>query len=210
LYLFHGSNDIAGGWTLAGNANFILDNLLAERKGQPMIIVMPFGHAVPFGSPREVQAKNTAMYEDYVLTDVMPFVEAKYRIAPGQENRAIAGLSMGGGQALHIAFSHPGLFSAVGAFSAAVPADFETRFAGALSDPSTTNSTLRTIWIACGKDDFLFDRSEKLSALLKSRQVQHTFQPTEGNHTYTYWRQYLGEFAPLLFSPSDAQRGKKR
>lgn len=200
LYLFHGSNDIAGGWTLVGNANFILDNLFAERKAQPMIVVMPFGHAVPFGSPREEQAKNTSKFEDYVLTDVMPFVQAKYRVAPGRENRAVAGLSMGGGQALHIAFGHTDLFSAVGAFSAAVPADFEERFAAALADPSSTNSKLKTIWIACGKDDFLFERSGKLAALLKSRNIQHTYRSTEGNHTYTYWRQYLGEFAPLLFS----------
>ena len=129
LYLFHGSNDIAGGWTLAGNANFILDNLIAEQKAKPMIIVMPFGHAVPFGSPREVQAKNTEVYEDYILKDVMPYVESKYRVAPGRENRAIAGLSMGGGQSLQIGFSHTDLFSSIGAFSAAIPNDFETRFA---------------------------------------------------------------------------------
>lgn len=199
LYLFHGSNDIAGGWVLAGNANFILDNLLAERKAEPMMVVMPFGHAVPFGSPKEQQSKNVTLYADYVLKEVMPLVESKYRVASGSENRAVAGLSMGGGQSLHIGFTNPELFSAVGAFSAAVPADFDTRFAKALADPAATNAKLRTVWIACGRQDFLFERSEKLSALLKSRGIEHTWRPTEGNHTYTYWRQYLGEFAPLLF-----------
>ena len=125
LYLFHGSNDIAGGWTLVGGANFILDNLIAEKKATPMIVVMPFGHAVPFGSAREIQAKNTALFEEYILGDVKPLVESKYRTATGRESRAIAGLSMGGGQSLHIAFNHPELFSAVGAFSAAVPADLK-------------------------------------------------------------------------------------
>jgi enterochelin esterase-like enzyme len=199
LYLFHGSNDIAGGWVLAGNANFILDNLIAERKATPMIVVMPFGHAVPFGSPREQQAKNVTMYEDYVIQDVMPFIESKYRAAKGRENRAIAGLSMGGGQSLHIGFGHADLFSAVAAFSAAVPGDFETRFAKALADPAGTNGKLQTIWIACGREDSLFERSQKLSELLNAHQIRHTWRPTEGNHTYTYWRQYLGEFAPLLF-----------
>ena len=204
LYLFHGSNDIAGGWTLAGNANFILDNLIASKEAKPMIIVMPFGHAVPFGAPRDIQAKNTTMFEEYVLRDVMPFIESKYRVASGRQNRAIAGLSMGGGQALHIGFGHTDLFSSIGAFSAAVPGDFEKRFAKVIDDAAGTNRKMQTIWVACGRDDFLFDRSEKLSALLNAKGIKHTWRPTEGNHTYTYWRQYLAEFAPLLF-----QNGRK-
>jgi enterochelin esterase-like enzyme len=199
LYLFHGSNDIAGGWILAGNANFILDNLLAVKKAVPMIVVMPFGHAVPYGSPREVQAKNTSLYEEYLLNDVMPFVEGKYRVANGRENRAIAGLSMGGGQSLSIGCNNLDRFSAVGAFSAAVPADFESRFQAALAGPDSTNSKLKMLWIACGRDDFLFDRSQQLANLLKAKGIRHTFHPTEGAHTYTVWRRYLGEFAPLLF-----------
>jgi enterochelin esterase-like enzyme len=199
LYLFHGSNDTAGGWVLAGQANFILDNLIAEKKAVPMIVVMPYGHAVPFGSPREVQAKNTALYDDYILKDVMPLVESKYRVAPGKANRAVAGLSMGGGQSIHIGFSHLNLFSAIGAFSAAVPADFETRFAEALKDPKATNAQLKTLWIACGKDDFLLKRNQDFAALLKAHQIRHTFEETEGAHTYTVWRRYLGQFAPLLF-----------
>ena len=196
LYLFHGSNDIAGGLILAGNANFILDNLIASKKAEPMILVMPFGHAVPFGSPREQQAKNVSLYDEYVNTDVIPFIESRYRVAPGRANRAVAGLSMGGGQSLHIGFTHPEKFSAVGAFSAAVPADFGTRFAAVLAKPDARPST---IWFACGREDSLFERSEKLSALLKEQGVPHTWRPTPGNHTYTYWRQYLAEFAPLLF-----------
>ncbi len=196
LYLFHGSNDIAGGWVLAGCANFILDNLLEENKAVPMIVVMPYGHAVPFGSPREMQARNTAVFEQYLLQEVMPMVESKYRVAPGRPNRAIAGLSMGGGQSLSIGFGHVNLFSAVGAFSAAVPADFEDRYQSGLKE---ANSTLKLVWIGCGRQDSLFPRSEKLSELLTARGVRHTFRATEGAHTYTVWRQYLGEFVPLLF-----------
>jgi enterochelin esterase-like enzyme len=199
LYLFHGSNDTAAGWVLAGNANFILDNLIAAKTAQPMIVVMPFGHAVPFGAPREQQAKNVAFYDEYITRDVIPFVDAQYRVLSGRQNRAIAGLSMGGGQSLHIAFSHPEMFSAVGAFSAAVPADFESHFASALAKPMDTTLRPGLIWFACGRQDSLFGRSEKLSELLTARGVPHTWRPTEGNHTYTYWRQYLAEFAPLLF-----------
>ena len=199
LYLFHGSNDIAGGWTLAGNANFILDNLIAKKQAVPMIVVMPFGHAIPFGVNRQGPGSNNAVFEDYLLKDVIPTIEAKYPILPGRQNRAIAGLSMGGGQALQIGFGHPELFSAIGAFSAAVPNDFETQFAALLSDPKGTNEKFKTVWFACGKDDFLYDRSVKLSQLLNQKQIKHTFESTEGNHTYTVWRRYLGEFAPLLF-----------
>lgn len=164
-----------------------------------MIVVMPYGHAVPFGSPREAQAGNTALFEEYLLKDVMPLVESKYRVAPGRQKRAIAGLSMGGGQSLSIGFNHLDLFSAVGAFSAAAPADFETRFAPVLKDAKATNARLSVLWIGCGRQDSLFSRSEKLSELLNARQIRHTFRATQGAHTYTVWRQYLGEFVPLLF-----------
>ncbi len=199
LYLLHGSNDTAGGWTLAGNANFILDNLIAEKKAVPMVVVMPYGHAVPFGSPRELQAKNTALFEEYLLKEVIPMAESKYRVAPGRANRAIAGLSMGGGQSLAVGLGHLELFSAVAAFSSAVPQDFETRFQALLADAKATNGKLNLLWIGCGSSDFLIERNDKLAALLKSRGVNHNYRRTEGAHTYTVWRQYLGELAPLLF-----------
>jgi enterochelin esterase family protein len=198
LYLFHGSNDTAGGWTLAGRANFILDNLIAEKKAIPMIIVMPFGHAVPYGT-RGGPVKNTDLYEQYVLKDVMPLIESRYRVAPGRENRAIAGLSMGGGQALTIGFRHLDLFSAIGAFSAAVPEDFEQEFSHILANPTGTNAKLKVLWVACGKQDRLLERSQKLSELWNARQIQHTFRVTEGAHVFKVWRQYLAEFSPLLF-----------
>src|SRR5438270_6341808 len=122
LYLLHGSNDTAAGWTMAGNANFVLDNLLAEKKMQPMIVVMPFGHATPFGERMAAGgATNDAVFENYLLQDVVPTVETQYRVTPGRQNRALVGLSMGGGQALKIGLGHLNLFSAVGSFSGAVP-----------------------------------------------------------------------------------------
>jgi enterochelin esterase family protein len=211
LYLLHGSNDTAAGWTDVGRANFILDNLLAEHHAAAMIVVMPWGHAVPFDGPREQQANNTSLFERYLLDDVMPAVEKKYRVVPGRENRAIVGLSMGGGQALQIGLGHLDVFSAVGAFSSAVPADFETRFRGLLDHSQATNSRLSLLWIGCGRQDPGFSRNEKLSELLTSHHIRHTFRATEGLHNYAVWRQYLGEIAPLLFRrPGTAEAKSSR
>ncbi len=200
LYLLHGSNDTAAGWTMAGNANFVLDNLLADKKMVPMIVVMPFGHATPFGVPAPPGGvTNDALFEEYLLQDVIPTVEARYRISAGRENRAIAGLSMGGGQSLRIGLGHLDLFSAVASFSGAVPGDFETRFAAQLKDAKATNQKLKVLWIGCGQQDSLFPRSKNLSDLLTKYQVKHVFHPTDGVHNYTVWRKYLAEYAPLLF-----------
>src|ERR1044071_9297616 len=133
------------------------------------------------------------------MEDVIPTVEAKYRVAPGRQNRAIAGLSMGGGQSLKIGLGHLDLFSAVASFSGAVPADFETRFAPLLSDSGKANSKLKVLWIGCGRQDSLFPRSKNLSELLTKHDVKHVFYPTDGVHNYTVWRKYLAEYAPLLF-----------
>ena len=194
LYLLHGSNDTAAGWTTAGYANFVLDNLLAEKKATPAIVVMPWGHATPFGTQG-----NDPLFEKYLLEDVIPTVEARYRVAPGRQNRAIAGLSMGGGQSLRIGLGHLDLFSAVASFSGAIPQDFETRFADLLAKPDATNAKLKVLWIGCGEQDSLFPRSKNLSELLAKKQVKHVFRATEGVHNYTVWRKYLAELAPLLF-----------
>ena len=130
---------------------------------------------------------------------MIPTVEARYRVLPGRENRAIAGLSMGGGQSLRIGLGHVDLFSAVASFSGAVPADFETRFAALLKDSKGVNQKIKTLWIGCGQQDSLFGRSRNLSELLAKYQVRHIFHPTDGVHNYTVWRKYLAEYAPLLF-----------
>jgi enterochelin esterase family protein len=200
LYLLHGSNDTAAGWTMAGNANFIMDNLQDAKKSVPMIVVMPFGHATPFGVPVPAGGMtNDALFEEYLLKDVIPTVEARYRVAPGRQNRAIAGLSMGGGQALRVGMGHLDLFSAVASFSGAVPGDFETRYAALLKDAKGTNERLKTLWIGCGEQDSIFPRSKNLSELLTKYQVKHVFRPIEGVHNYTAWKKFLAEYAPLLF-----------
>lgn len=197
LYLLHGNNDTAAGWTDVGKANFILDNLIAEKKAVPMIIVMPWGHAVPYTGP---QTNNTATFERHLIGEVMPQVEKRYRVARGRDNRALVGLSMGGGQALQIGLSRLDLFSAVAAFSSAVPSNFESRFRSLLDNPSGTNQKLKLLWIGCGRQDPAFERNQKLSELLAAHKIRNTFYPTDGLHNFAIWRRHLAEVAPLLFA----------
>jgi len=202
LYLFHGSGDVPASWTQAGKANLILDSLIAEKKAEPMIIVMPAGHAVPFGSPREVQAKNTPLFEEYLLKEIMPWVESKYRIAPGRENRAIAGLSMGGGQSSNIGFGHLELFSAIGVFSSSGGPDFAAKYKAQIDDAKATNAKLHVFWMGIGKQDPGYARAKEFSEMLTKGQIHNTFRETEGGHVWAVWRWALGEFAPLLFHHS--------
>jgi enterochelin esterase family protein len=199
LYLLHGSNDTPAGWTMVGRANYIMDNLLADKKAREMIIVMPFGHAVHFDAPREQQMKNSDRFEEYFFKDLVPLVERNYRVKKGRENTAIVGLSMGGGQSLQIGLGHLDHFSAIGAFSSAIPRDFENRFSDLLAHPDATNKKLKLLWIGCGRQDSAFQGCQKLSAVLEKHQIHHTFNPTEGRHTYTVWREYFTDVAPLLF-----------
>ena len=195
VYLLHGNNDTAAGWTDVGRANYILDNLIAQKKAVPMVVVMPWGHATPFGGP----GNNTALFEKYLLEDVVPVIDKTYRIAAGRNNRAIVGLSMGGGQAIAIGLAHLELFSAVGAYSASIPGDFETRYKGLLDNPADTNVRIHTFYIGCGKLDSAFARSQQLDTLLTARHINHTFLASDGYHNFANWRLYWGETVPLLF-----------
>ena len=199
FYLLHGSGDIAFSWVQAGKANLIFDSLIADKKATPMIVVMPLGHAVPFGSAPEIQAKNTPLFEEYLLKEIMPWAEAKYRIAPGRENRAIAGLSMGGGQSSNVGFGHLDLFSAIGIFSSSGGADFDKRFKAQFDNPKDTNAKLKVLWMGIGKDDPGYQRAKQFSEMLTKAQIKNTFRETEGAHVWSVWRWALAEFTPLLF-----------
>jgi enterochelin esterase family protein len=201
LYLFHGSGDNAATWTVFGRAHLIADNLLAQGKSKPMVIVMPDGHAAPpqpRGGPPEGRSRNSAAFERDLLEDVMPLVEASYRVRSEAASRAIAGLSMGGGQALTIGLNHSDRFAWVGGFSAAV-FDPPAALSAALADPKTTDKALRLVWIACGKDDRLVENARRFTAALQENGIRHEFQVTEGNHSWPVWRRYLAEFVPRLF-----------
>ena len=203
LYLFHGSGDNDGTWTVLGRAHLIEDNLLAQGKAKPMIIVMPDGHATALRITGSVSAdmisRNVRDFERDLVEDLIPFVEANYRTKAGAANRAIAGLSMGGGQSLTIGLNHLDQFAWVGGFSSYLPSPEKT-VAGIFSDPSAANQKLKLLWIACGKDDRLVEGARQLSELLKKSEIRHEFHETEGNHSWPVWRRYLADFAPRLFS----------
>jgi enterochelin esterase family protein len=201
LYLVHGNGDVPESWTNAGNANLILDNLIADKSARPMIVVMPAGHAAPYGPAGRGQ-NNTELFDQYLVKDLIPFVESQYRVSAGKQNRALAGLSMGGGLTINVGFSHLDLFSALGIFSPAIPRDFETKYKAALDDPKGTNAKLSLVWIACGDQDntVQYPRVKQFAELLDKHQVHETFRTIEGGaHVWPVWRVCLTEFAPLLF-----------
>ncbi len=197
LYLFHGANADEAAWTRLGNVNLILDNLLAAGKAKPFVVVMPFGYGVPPGSGLP---QNNALFERDLREDVIPFVESRYAVYADRDHRAIAGLSMGGGQSLGIGLNHLELFSYVGGFSAALrPAEFQKSFSELTADPQAANRKLHLLWVGCGTEDSLFGPAESFSKFLDDAKIKHVFRKSDGAHTWIVWRRYLNEFAPLLF-----------
>jgi enterochelin esterase family protein len=208
LYLLHGNGEAQNGWIMNGRANIILDNLIAEKKAKPMIVVMPQGHALQGANvgPLVRLAGESDMFSKRVpedlLKEVLPLVEQNYRTHRDPDHRAIAGLSMGGGQALAIGLAQTNLFHYVLGFSAAVGNPFmnaESVFKDALTNPRDINSKLRLLWVSCGKQDFLYQANRQFVAMLKSKDVKVVFHETEGSHVWSVWRNYLNETAPMLF-----------
>ena len=196
LYLLHGSGENDATWTSLGQAHLILDDLIAQGKVRPMIVVMPDGQAVP--NTPEARGRNTEVFRRDLLGDVLPFVEANYRVKPNRLSRAIAGLSMGGGQALAIGLNHPESFAWIGGMSSTINAPEQT-FAAALGNAKATNANYKLLWLAIGKDDFLLKTNQQFDKLLSARGIKHTFNVSEGNHRWPVWRRHLAGFAPLLF-----------
>ena len=202
LYLFHGANADETAWTRFGRVNLILDNLLAARKIQPFLVVMPFGYGIPPGAPRPSGAAPTSdeLFAKDLLEDVIPLVDVRYRSYADRGHRAIAGLSMGGGQSLAIGLNHPELFAYVGGFSAALrPAEFAKTSSNLAAAPQSANRNLRLLWFGCGTDDSLMPNAKAFDEFLTTHKVAHTFRQSDGAHTWIVWRRYLDEFAPLLF-----------
>ena len=214
FYLLHGGGDEDSGWSTIGRAGFVLDNLLAAKKAKPMIVVMPNGSlprpaslppATP-GAPPDpaVTAALQERFTSELLKDIVPFVEKNYRVLPGSANRALAGLSMGGGQTLRAVTSHPDQFAYVGVWSAGVSpqttADFEKRAAGFLRGAEQINKQIRLFSISCGdKDALAFNGSKNLAELLKKSNIRHEMHISGGGHTWINWRIYLRDFAAQLF-----------
>lgn len=204
LYLLHGSNDTQFGWTAVGQVNFILDNLLAEKKAVPMIIVMPFCYAInpyvrsarPTGYP---PGNNTTLVEKYLVQDLIPMVEAKYRTIPDRAHRSIGGMSMGAEQALAIFFDQFEEFSSVGAFCPSGFRALETQYPALLNDPKATNAKIEVLWLGCGRQDNNFPGSQRLDEVLTAHQINHIWQPSDAVHNYALWQQHIAAFLPLIF-----------
>jgi enterochelin esterase-like enzyme len=198
LYLLHGANGDENVWYRQGRANVIMDNLIAENRAKPFLVVMPFGYGVPPNGP---QAQNTERFGTDLIEDVLPLVESRYRVHAKRDARALLGLSMGGGQALSIGLNRLDLFSHVGGFSSGLGAntDFAKSYARFLENGPAANRQMRLLWIGCGTEDGAFAQSKRLSEFMTARGIVHTFRETSGAHTWMVWRRYLHEVAPLLF-----------
>ena len=195
LVLQHGSGDQHDTWIAHGKAHWILDNLIADGKAVPMLVLMIDGH--PRGQqPTDREGALTA-FERELLEDAIPLVEATYRVQSESSQRALAGLSMGGAQTLGVGIPHSDRFRWLGCFSGAMPPG--DRLQRAIDDKETLNANLKLLWIACGEKDFLIEQNKKLIADLKEKGIQHEWHQTAGDHSWPIWRGYLADFVPKLF-----------
>ena len=199
LYLLHGADGDDAAWAAFGRANQILDNLIAEKKANPMVIVMPFGYAYPWYAGAAGD-KQRADFEKDLLDDLIPFVQANYRVFTDRDHRALAGLSMGGGQTISIGPRHLDLFSRLAVFSASAGNDPATALKSLA--PKTANAQLKLFWLGIGTDDPGYVNAKKTDDFLTSVGIKHTFRTIPGAHTWIVWRKFLNEVAPQLFGPS--------
>ena len=212
LYLLHGYSDDASGWSAVGRANIILDNLIAQGKAKPMLMVMPLGYSAPEivvrGGPTlrdaSLRDRNYAKFRDSLFSEVIPQVEKSYRASKDRTARAIAGLSMGGAESQFVGLNALDRFAWVASFSAGGAAeDYAATFP---SLDAKANTQLRLLWIACGTEDRLIEPNRKFREWLTSKDVKHVDIETPGMHTWMVWRRNLAALAPLLFQPKSAER----
>jgi enterochelin esterase family protein len=202
LYLVHGGGDVYSSWVTAGAANVILDNLIAQKKAVPMLVVMPFnGNDFPHLPVRPNPEGGThPEFEQYMTKELIPYVDSTYRTLTDRKHRAMAGLSAGGGATFNVGMKHLELFSQFGFFSPgalAVPNAIKRypEFASA----NAAAGKFDLIWISYGQQDPNHVPTEKFVADLKKNGVPHTYVTRPGGHVWPVWRWSLAEFAPLLF-----------
>ena len=202
VVLCHGYGDDETAWTEVGRMHHIVDNLIAEEKIKPMVIVMPHGHPVPLSTrvwSEDYNARNAAAMTDDIVNDLLPFVNKHYHTTKDANQRAIVGLSMGGGHSIRSGMLHPETFSWVGAFSAAAPQGELEKNHRELIKKSAAADARNLFWIACGSDDFLIDRNRKFTKALSQHGIRHTYVETAGSHNWNVWRDYLPQFLQKLF-----------
>lgn len=213
LYLLHGMGGDEEAWISLGRTAQILDNLIAQGKAKPMIVVMPNGNASQEAAPGEssrgmvpptMQLPKTmeGSYEQ-AFPEIVKFIDKNYRTIKSKSGRAIAGLSMGGFHSLHISKQYPDMFNYIGLFSAAIMPNKEVsssiyeNMEGKLKVQFDKNPAL--YWIAIGKTDFLYKANEEYRKLLDEKGYKYTYYESDGGHIWKNWRIYLTEFVPMLF-----------
>jgi enterochelin esterase-like enzyme len=204
LYLVHGAGDSYDSWTSVGHANLILDNLIAAGKARPMIVVMPFGHTPdrPNANGAGNMLANTDFGDD-LIKDLIPYVDGQFRTRADQQDRAMAGLSMGGSHTLRFGLTHPELFDHIGIFSMGLGLQgnndvtaYETANDAALK---TAAQDLDLVYYAIGTDDFLYNTSAPTRGMFDKYGIKYVYNESGGGHTWINWRRYLADFAPRLF-----------
>jgi enterochelin esterase family protein len=202
FYLVSGTTDTEETWYKAGRANFIIDNLIAQRKAVPMIIVMPYGNMM-MGTPPPTSLQAAEMYKtfnDELIGNILPYIEANYRVVPNRDNRAIAGFSRGGGQSLFTGFNNLDKFAWIGSYSAYLTPEVCDKFFGGLTaSPDLTNRQLKLLWLGVGTDDFLYKQAAAFEEYLKDKRIDHKSLVTGGGHTWMNARHYLAETLQMWF-----------
>jgi enterochelin esterase-like enzyme len=202
LYLQHGAGELEMEWTHSGRANFILDNLIAEGKALPMIIVMNNGFATRLSESGQSLTGNSrwSAFEEMLINEVIPDIDANYRTMPDKQHRAMAGLSMGGMQTFTIGLKHLDTFSYLGVFSG-VPNNFADLLKDALQAGPAFNQKVRLLWFGCGTEETSFyNRQKELQDLLTGSGIMAQYYISNGTmHEFHTWRRCLHVFAPLLF-----------
>ena len=205
LYLRHGNGDDESAWTIEGRAGVILENLIAEHKAVPMIVVMPYGES---GGSGGSTPEGFAALGKELLDDVIPLVETNYHALAGRDNRAIAGLSMGGGQAFTIGLEHLDQFAWVGEFSSGLVSDADFRIEkylpGLTENVPSVNRRLGLLFLSCGSEDPRYQGHLDLMDALSRYKIRHEWYSTPGAHEWKVWRHSLREFLPRLFLSSRA------
>lgn len=208
LYLQHGSGENETGWTKQGKVNFILDNLIHDGSAKPMIVVMENGmvaaKAGESSAPAEPGARGprpNAAFPEVVIDDLIPMIDSTYRTIPDRDHRAIAGLSMGGGQALEIGLGHLDTFAYIGSFSGAIfHFDLKTSYNGIFADPAALNKKLRLLWFGAGlAEPFMHEPASKAHLALDQAGIHNVFFEDPYAHEWQNWRYDLRDFAPRLF-----------
>jgi len=202
LYLVSGTTDTEETWFKVGRVNVILDNLIAQKKAVPMIVVLPYGNMM-MGTPPPTSPQAADMYKvfsDELTGDILPYVEAHYRTKADREQRAIAGFSRGGGESLFTGFAHFDQFAWIGSYSAYLTQEvFDKYFAALAADPEATNKRLKLLWCGVGKADFLYPQATAFMELLEQKKLRHQTLLTEGGHTWMNARHYLTDTLQLYF-----------